>query len=189
MLSIKQLESNKKKFLETNEKYIIFSPSLLSFLGEDFFTCPASSKLDMYGCYPGGLLNHLIKVAKYSVKINDILPDDLKLPVSSIIKVVFLSQIGKVFLFCPNQNEWEIKNLGKIYEFCPSDISMKVGERSIFYILQHGGQINETEYQAILNLDKDSTDKLAKYFSEPLTQIIRQGVELAIMEEKLYGKK
>lgn len=189
MLSVKQLEANKKKFLETNEKYGIFSNSLLEFLGEDFYTCPATSKMDMYGCYPGGLLNHLIKVAKYSIRINEMLPDYLIQPVGSIIRTVFLSQIGKVFMFCPNQNDWEIKNLGKLYDFCNQEISMKVGERSIYYIFKNGGQLNEVEYQAILNLDKDGNDKMSKYYSEPLTQIIRQGADLAIMEEKENGKK
>lgn len=189
MLTVKQLETNKAKFLETNEKYNIFSKELLEFLGEDFYTCPATSKLDMYGCYPGGLLSHLMKVAKYSVKINEILPDNLKQPVTTIIRTVFLSQIGKVFLFCPNQNDWEVKNLGKIYDFCNTEISMKASERSLYYIFKYGAELDEHEFQAILNLDKDPSDKMAKYFSEPLTQIIRQGIDLAIMEEKSHGKK
>ena len=71
MITAEQIESNKKKFLDTNIKYKIFTDDLLDFLGEDFFIAPASTSLDMYGCFPGGLISHCFKAAKYSVKTNE----------------------------------------------------------------------------------------------------------------------
>ena len=88
MLSITQLENNQKKFKETNLKYNIFTKELEEFLGDAFYTSPASSSLNMIGCYPGGLLHHIIKACRYSIKLNEILPDGLKQPVESIVKVV-----------------------------------------------------------------------------------------------------
>ena len=99
MLTITQLEGNQKIFKESNEKYNIFTKELEDFLGDDYYTAPVSSSSNMMGCYPGGLLRHLIKACTYSIKLNEILPDRLKQPPESIVKVVFLSQIGKVFLF------------------------------------------------------------------------------------------
>jgi len=61
---------------------------------------------------------------------------------------------------------------------------MHVGERSVYYAMSHGVKLEESEYQAILNLDKNEEDKMSKYFSEPLTEIIRHGFDLAAMEEK-----
>ena len=49
MLNKEQIENNKKKLLETSEKYDIFTEDLLKFLGEDIFTSPATTSLDMYG--------------------------------------------------------------------------------------------------------------------------------------------
>ena len=66
MLSTKQLEFNKTKFIETNKKFNIFNKELEDFLGDDFFIAPASTSLDMYGAYPGGLLHHLLKSCGYS---------------------------------------------------------------------------------------------------------------------------
>jgi len=187
MLTIPQLEHNKAKFIETNQKYNIMTKELEDFLGDALYTSPASTTLSMVGCYPGGLLNHTIKACKYAVKVNDILPETLKQPVSSIVKVVFLSQIGKVFMFCPVTEEWKLKQ-GKMYDFCDDTVRLRVGERSIYYATNYGVKLTEEEYQAILNLDKDDEDKMAKYFSSPLTQVIKWGFELAIMEEK-NGKK
>jgi hypothetical protein len=187
MLPTAQLEKNQAKFKETNLKYNIFTKELEDFLGVGFYTAPASSTLSMIGCYPGGLLHHLIKACKYSIQVNEIVPESLRQNPASIIKVVFLSQIGKVFAFLPNTNEWSIKQ-GKMYEFNDDTVRLRVGERYIYYALNHGVKLTEEEYQAILNLDKDNDDKMSKYFSSPLTQIIRNGFDLAIMEEK-NGKK
>ena len=187
MLSAAKLEFNKKKFLETNQKYNIFTKELEDFLGEDFYTSPASSTLNMYGCYPGGLLHVLMKACKFSIQINDLLPEGVKQDVNSVVKSTFLSQIGKVFLYCPNKNDWQIKT-GKLYDYCDDIVNFRVGEKSLYYALKYGVVLSETEAQAILNIDKENEDKMAKYYSESLTQIIKIGFDLAIMEEK-NGKK
>lgn len=188
MLSVEQIESNKKKFLETNSKYNLFTKDLLNFLGDDFFTAPASTTLDMYGCFPGGLLNHCFKSAKYSIKSNEQLPETMRVEIPSLLKCIFLSQIGKTFMFKPNPSEWHRKNLGKMYEFTEQDVSMKSGERAIYYAINNGVEFSEEEFQAILNSDKESDDKMAKYRSGTLSNIIRIGFELSILEEK-YGQK
>jgi len=187
MLTIQQLEHNKTKFIETNEKYNIMTKELVDFLGDDLFTSPASTRLTMVGCYPGGLLNYTIKACKYAIKVNELLPELLKQPVPIIVKTVFLSQIGKVFMFCLTENEYS-KKQGQMYDFCDDTIRLRVGERSAYYAINYGVKLTEQEYQAILNLDKDDDDKMARYFSSPLTSIIKWGFELAILEEK-NGKK
>jgi len=181
MLTITQLEGNKKIFEDSDEKYGIFTPELKNFLGDDFYTAPASSTSNMIGCYPGGLLRYLIKACKFSIKVNEILPDHLKQPPETIVRVVFLSQIGKVFMFKLKDGSGSST---RPYDFNNDIVRMHVGERSVFYALTHGVKLEENEYQAILNLDKDEEDKMAKYFSEPLTEIIRHGFDLAAMEEK-----
>ena len=178
MLNKEQIESNKSKFLETNSRYKIFNQDLLDFLGEEYFIAPSSLSLDMFGCYPGGLLNVCFKAAKYAIKTNDILPDNMKQNPTSILKCVFLSQIGKSFLFKPNPSEWHRKNLGKMYEFTDSEVSMKSNERSIHYILKFGIQLSEEEFQTILNSDKEPDDKMAKYRSTTLSHVIKIGFEL-----------
>lgn len=189
MLTIQQLEHNKAKFIETNEKYSIMTKELVDFLGDDLYTSPASTRLTMVGCYPGGLLHHIIKACKYAIKVNEILPEALRRSTSTIVKVIFLAQIGKVFMYRLTENEYS-KKQGIMYDFCDDTVRLRVGERSSYYATKYGVQLTEEEYQAILNLDKDDDDKMAKYFSSSLASIIKWGFELAIMEEKNgTGKK
>jgi len=185
MLTIVEYERNEKIFKKANSDYNIFTKELEEFLGEDFYISPATSSLSMFGCYPGGLVRHLITVCKYAVKVNEILPESLKQPVKSIMRIVFLSQIGKVFMF--NLNTSPSPN--KPYDFNDDIVRMQVGERSIYYALKYGVELTEEECQAILNIGKGDDDKQAKYFSAPLTQVIKTGFELAIMEEKNEQRK
>ncbi len=189
MINATQIESNKKKFIETNLKYKLFTSELMDFLGDDFFIAPATTSLDMYGCYPGGLLNHCFKAAKYSIKINELLPDYMKQETSSILKCVFLSQIGKTFMFKFNDNEWQKKTLGKMYDFTENEVTMKVGERSLHYAMKHGVLLTEEEFQTIINSEKEPDDKLTKYRSSNLSNVIRMGFELSIIEEKNEQKR
>ena len=189
MISEEQIKKNKQKFDETNQKYNIFTKELQEFLGEDFYLSPASASLDMYCCYPGGLLHHLIKVCKFSVNLNNMLPANIKSDDATIIRVVFLSQIGKTFLFKFNSNEWYAKNKGKVYEYRSDEmVSMTIGERSAYYATKYGVKLTEEEYQAIINTDKDGTERSVRWLSKPLSHIIKLGFEMALMEEK-YGKK
>lgn len=184
MLTITQLEKNQKRFIETNQKYNIFTPELEKFLGDDFYKAPASSSSNMIGCYPGGLLHFLIKACSYAIRVNELLPDRLKQPPETIVRVVFLSQIGKVFMFTLKEGGTS----NRPYDFNNDIVRMHVGERSVYYALTHGVKLSEVEYQAIINIEKDSDDKQAKYFSEPLTEVIKHGFELAVMDEK-HGTK
>lgn len=189
MISLEKLERNKKKFKEVNQEYKIFSSELEAFLGENFYISPASPSNDLYGCYPGGLLDHLIKVCKYCLQLNDLLPEKIKLPKEKLIKVCFLSQIGKVFLFKENPSEWHRLNQGKLYVYNnPGNVALRIGERSIYYAIKYGVVLEEDEYQAILNTDKDDDDKMAKWHSSIISQLLKQGFEFALIEEK-YGKQ
>jgi len=184
MLSNKQLEFNKEKFKKTNLKYNILNKELEDFLGEDLYFAPATTNEDMYGAYPGGLLNHLIRSCNYAIRINELLPQKQKQDIKSIVKVVFLSQIGKVFMFQLNNNSWEVKTLNKIYSFREDEYKMKTGERTIFYLMKYGIKLDEKEFQAIISLDKMEDDKIIKIIPTVLSQIVKIGFNLAILEEK-----
>jgi hypothetical protein len=179
-----RLAKNVKTFEDANKKYSIFTEELLKFLGQDFFLAPASPMKDMNNAFHGGLLDHAIKVAKYSVYLNKSIPTKMQMDVSSVLKVSFLSEIGKTFLFVPNKSEWHVKNLGKYFEYDEDLVSMRVGERSLYYAMSNGVKLTEEECQAILNHDKSDEDKQNRWYSNNLGQILKQATDLAIMEEK-----
>ena len=179
-----KIEKNIKKLNSTNEKYGIFTTELLEFLGDNFVTAPASTMKSLHNAFPGGLLDHIILTTKYSVDINLSLPEELRVNSESLIKVCFLHQIGKTFLYKMCESEWHRTNQGKMYEFNDELTSMRVGERSVYYALKYGVELNEEEFQAIINYDKPEDDKQVKWHSSTLSTILKQANELAIIEEK-----
>jgi hypothetical protein len=179
-----KIEKNTKKFHATNEKYNIFTKGLLDFLGDDLTSAPASTMKSLHNAFPGGLIDHIILTTKYAVDINLSLPENLRVNNDSLIKVCFLHQIGKTYLYKLCESEWHRNNQGKMYEFKDDLVSMRVGERSAYYALKYGVELSEEEYQSIINYDKPDDDKQAKWHSSTLATILKQANELAIIEEK-----
>ena len=179
-----KIEKNKKKLYSTNEKYNIFTKELLKFLGDDFITAPASTMESLHNAFPGGLIDHTILTTKYAMDINLSLPENIRVDNESLIKVCFLHQIGKSFMYKLCESEWHRKNQGKMYEFKDDMVSMRVGERSAYYALSYGVTLTEEEFQSIVNYDKPDDDKQSRWHSSTLGVILRQANDLAIIEEK-----
>ncbi len=180
-------EANKKNFLSAIVGYKVCNPELINSLAElGLFEAPASGMLSMHNAFTGGLIDHLLKVASYSVKLNDMLPEKLKQTKESLIRVSLLHSIGKVGLYIPNKSDWHVKNLGQIYEFNNEITSMTVGERSVYYLMLYNNcePLTDFELQAILNHEKTSNNKSSEWFTEPLGEILRIAIKLAILDEK-----
>lgn len=174
---------NTKKYFETAEKYGFMTDDLIKFLGQDFTSAPASTATNFHNAFEGGLIAHLLLTTKYAISINGILPEILQVELPSLIKVCFLHQIGKAKLYKVNNSKWH-NDRGIKYEFNEELSSMRVGERSAIYALSNGISLTEDEFQAIINHDKDDSDKQAKWHSSTIGIILKQANELAILEEK-----
>ena len=185
MIKQEQIVKNTKKYFQTAQEQGFMTEELMNFLGESFIKAPASTMADLHNAFEGGLIDHLLRVTKYAVSINEnVLSENLKLQKKDLIKVCFLHQIGKAHLYLPCTSEWHIKNQGKMYDFNNELTSMRVGERSAYYAISHGVILTEEEYQAIINFDKDDSDLQSKYHTSSLGNILKIANELAIMEEK-----
>lgn len=176
--------ANTKKYFKTGEKYGFMTEDLMNFLGQDFIKAPATNLTSLHNAFEGGLVDHSLRVTGYAIKLNDILPETMRVPLESLIKVSCLHQIGKSKLFVENTSQWHKDNQGKMYNYNEKLVSMSVGERSAHYAMTYGVKLNEEEYQAIINFTKDSTDKQAKFHSSRLAVLLRQAIELAVMEEQ-----
>ncbi len=184
-MSIEQekIVSNTKKYFETSTKLGFMNETLMSFLGEDFIAAPASSMLSYNNAFEGGLIDHLLRVASYAVKINDSLPEEERVDKTSLLKVCFLHQIGKAHLYVPCTSKWHRENLGKMYEFNEAQASMRVGERSVYYATSNGISLTEEEYTAILNFDKND-DKMSEFHNSMIGDLLKMGSVLAIKNEQ-----
>lgn len=180
----------KDAFLDTYRKYNVGNDNLLRYLGDDLFTAPASHMTSMNNAFEGGLLNHMFRVVKHARNINNGLQEALRLPLDTIIKVCFLCEIGRVGMYTPQEDKWQREKLGKVYEFKDDAVSMYVGQRSVYILTITGNSLSEVQYQAILTHDANVSDSpMLKWHADPLTIILRQAIELAILEEKFDAKK
>jgi hypothetical protein len=132
-----------------------------------------------HNAFEGGLIDHLLKVAKYAIGINNSLPEDERVDQTSLLKVCLLHGIGKAKLYTPCTSEWHRKNQGKMYEFNEDLVSMRVGERSAYYAISHGVSLTEEEFTAILFFDK-TDDKMSEYHNTMLGELLKMGNILAI---------
>lgn len=178
-LEKEKIVSNTKKYFDTATNLGFMNDDLTSFLGEDFIKAPASSMADFHNAFEGGLIDHLLNVAKYAVIINKSLPEDERVDQNSLVKVCLLHQIGKAKLYKPCESEWHRKNQGKMYEFNSDLTSMRIGERSIHYATNNGVKFTDDEYVAILNFEK-TDDKMSVYHNSMIGELLKMGSVLAI---------
>ena len=187
-LEQEKIIANTKKYFDTATKNGFMTDELMTFLGESFIKAPASTMENLHNAFEGGLIDHLLRVAQYAVKFNNALPEGEKVDQASLLKVCLLHQIGKTNLYTPCTSEWHIKNQGKMYDFNEDLVSMRVGERSVYYALSNGVKLTEEEYAAIIMFDK-TDDKMAEYHNSILGELLKMGNTLAIKHEKRKAGK
>lgn len=99
---------------------------------------------------------------------------------TSLKKVIVLHQLGKVGMFVPNTDDWQVKKLGKVYAFAETGVCLKTGERSKMVCSNAGVVFTPEEYEAMTILDKtaEEYENMTK-FRTHLSTIIRMSSDLA----------
>ena len=73
MIDATQIEKNKKAYYASIKAYNVCHIDLVDKLADmGLFEAPASTMLNLHNAFPGGLVDHLIRVAGYAVKLNEI---------------------------------------------------------------------------------------------------------------------
>ena len=136
--------------------------------------------------YDGSLLHVVLRIlTPYAVKLNNLLPEDIKLPQETIVKVCLLQHLAKAEFIIPNDNNWEVEKRGLLYKYAKSDVSLKLGMKSIILAQECGISFTPHEIEAMIALDRDPSDEQARFFSSPLSTIIRQANELTFLTNRL----
>lgn len=182
-LTKEKIIANTKKYFDTATKNGFMTDELTKFLGAEFIEAPASTMKTQNNAFEGGLIEHLLRVAFYAVRLNNSLPDEEKVDQSSLLKVCLLHQIGKAKMFTPCVSEWHRTNQGKMYEYAEGLTSMRVSDRSVYYAMSNGISFTEEEYMAILNFDR-TDDKMAEYHNSTLGSLLKFGNSFAINNSK-----
>jgi len=156
------------------------SDKVIALLGgeEKVINASFGMSLDSGSAYPGAFVYNSIMIAEYAKKLNEILPESMRVDNKSIYRVALLQHIGKVVMYTENDNEWEVKNRGFAYKFIDQNTALRCGERALFILMQAGVVLTEDEFEAIRIVDKSKEDdSFAKFYSNTLAFVIRQANE------------
>lgn len=141
---------------------------------------PAAPSLDSGVAYDGALMFHTIMIWHFANKLLPIYSKIAPINTKSLAKVIVLHQLGKVGMFEPNTDEWQIKKLGKAFNFTESEACLKTGERSKMMCGNAGIVFTPEEYEAMSILDKtpEEYDNMTKYRTH-LSTLLKMSSDMA----------
>lgn len=161
--------------------------NIISYLGGDdkVMDAPFAHLRDTGFAYKGSLVEALLDITTYAVKINNLLPKDKQAKLESIVKVGLLHHLAKVLLYEENDNSWEVNNRGMIYKYADNlEGALRVGERSTLIACNAGVKFTEIEFEAMRIMDKTNDDNYSKYYSSSLSTVIKQANEIITLITK-----
>lgn len=180
---------NYRLFLSKLNNVGVDSSKVEEILGEILLNASFSISNENGCAYDGSLIHIVLRtLTPFAIKINELLPEDLRVNQQSIVKVCLLSHISKCKMFEKNDNQWEIEKKGIIYKYSKSDVALKMGARSILLCQDMGITFTPEEFEAMLILDKDDNDLQSKFYSNPLSIIVKQANELTYLNNRLNTK-
>lgn len=145
---------------------------LYTTMQDEMMMAPASGIEHYHNACPGGYVDHVLRVIKAAVKINDMWNEmgslAEKITREELMFTALNHDLGKAGTvdqpyYIPNKSEWHRKNQGKIYEINPEITNMEVPHRSLWLLNQFGIAYTESEMIAILTHDGMYNDSNSYY--------------------------
>lgn len=139
--------------------------------------------------YEGSLLNVILRIlTPFAIKINDALPESIRVEKNSLIKVCLLSHISKCEMFEPNDNAWEKEKRGMLFKYAKSNVALKMGMKSLIISQELGVKFTPEEIEAITIMDRRLDDEQTMFFSNPISVVLKQAHELTYLSTRLINK-
>lgn len=157
-----------------------YTNAIVEYLGGDdaIMDAPYGNTIETGLAYRGSLVETLLNLTTYAIKLNQMLPKSKQVEINSIVKVGLLHQLAKVLLYIPNDNNWEINNRGIIYKYNTLEGALRVGERSALIASNAGVKFTELEYEAMKIMDKNEDDNYSKFYASTLSMLIKHANEI-----------
>ncbi len=170
--------------------------TLTDCLKERMMFAPASTKDWFNNAFPGGYLDHVLRVNKIANQLHKLYAFHNANESYTGEELNFVSlfcQLGKLGdwnneYFTKNDSDWHVKNLGMVYKFNEHVPAMKIYDRTIYLLQDAGIKISHNEYLAIRNQEGlfDESNKFYFYsgqketkFRTHLPLLIHQAIQTA----------
>lgn len=134
---------------------------------------PASSTEHFHNAFPGGYVDHVLRVTKNALKVYD-LYTELGMGMNdynreNLIFTALHHDLGKLGtpsddLYIKNDSEWHVKNQGKIYKYNPNIHWMSLNDRTFYNLNYFGIRCTQEEWISIKLTDGLYDDNNKEYF-------------------------
>ena len=192
MLTAEQIEENFNRYRALCEKLgdrTEFALALVDGLGERLAICPASAKVSFHNAFPGGLVEHSIRVL---MNANNLCKGfGWKFPKDSLIIGTLFHDLGKVGnhehdYYIPQTDSWKKEKYGEVYSYNSDLPYMTVPHRGVFLCQHYGLKLSHDEMLAILLNDGQYASENAAYkLKEPhLADVVHMADLIATKQEK-----
>ena len=162
IFTAEQLQTNFDNLLAIVDKYIQEPRAealkqLYNDHAERIMLMPAASIDHHHNTFPGGYVDHVIRVVNCALQIKKLWEASGALINYTDEELVFAAlnhDLGKIGTeeaeqYILNESEWHRKNQGKIYNHNPVNAFMLVPDRSLFLLQQRGIKVSVNEYLGI----------------------------------------
>ena len=184
--AMKKIESNWKQHEKLCKRLSSDNLNkLLDELGQRLVMCPASTRKDQYGCYPGGLIEHALEVTALMRTLADAY--SFSVPIASILRVGLLHEIGKVgnlesAYFVEQDSDWHREKLGQHYKYNEDLNKMSVSHRTLYLLQHYGVTLTNDEWLAIQLASGSHFEENRFYVGhEPSLALILQQAKQAVI--------
>lgn len=194
-LSEEQLIANYERYkgllLGTGEHRRGQLEAMIDHFDDRLVLCPASSKVQFHACYPGGLVDHSLRVLRNAQRMAKVSPDlYADLPAESVVFSALLHDIGKLGTLEKErygiQNNRYYYDKGNHYEI--EENMPPARDLSLFLLHHFGVKMTYDEWEAILLNDGPSLeankDRGYRMKETNLTLLIHQADRLSCQQEK-----
>ena len=186
---LEKLISNHEKLVKLVSDHVKSSPEknkalllCLDYNKEELVLAPASTRREYHGAFPGGLVEHLLRVLKNLSLLNKTY--ETKLTHEEMVVTSFFHDIGKLGddtnpYYIKKDSEWHNSH-GIFYEVNPAFTAVKVSQLSLYNLQQSGAKLSLNEYMAISNFDRTERDpNLPAGLESNLSILLRQAIGFA----------
>lgn len=161
-LTAEQIQDNWNEFLSFITVYISEprASELTAFYNkyaERVMMMPASHKKEYHNAFPGGYVEHVNRVIKAALKINEVWEEfgvDKNYTIEELVFSAMNHDLGKIGdeqneSYIPQTDQWRKDKLGEDYTFNTKLEYMSVPDRGLFLLTSHGVTYSKNEWLAI----------------------------------------
>lgn len=201
VLSQEQIVDNFNKYEQLCQRLGIRTVSvnaMLNDIGARLAVAPASSQKAFHAAYPGGLVEHSLRVAKNALTLHKTMKVFEHLSSESVVFAALFHDLGKVGQPGPDgqdyyvveTSEWHREKLGKFFKVNESIQWMQNIDHTSMLFFHYGIVPTQDEYLAIRLNDGPYAEENSKYAMKepPLALLIHMADRLACEEEKSFVK-